>query len=73
MDLNVSTRLACMECFAVIGWHIATSNMSNSIIAQAVNQIEVLHDEAEGLMGAVNARLVRKQMPKLVDFIWSYL
>jgi len=64
MDLNVSTRLACMECFAVIGWHIATSNMSNSIIAQAVNQIEVLHDEAEGLMGAVNARLVRKQMPK---------
>jgi len=64
MDNNVSTRLACMECFAVIGWHIATSHMSNSIIAQAVNQIEVLHDEAEGLMGAVNARLVRKQMPK---------
>jgi len=64
MDNNVHTRLACMECFAVIGWHIATSNMSNSIIAQAVNQIEVLHDEAEGLMGAVNARLVRKQMPK---------
>lgn len=62
LDKNPDVRRQTLECFAVIG-HILGSDQYP--ITNSINQVELLSDNASGVMSAVHARLIRKQLPRL--------
>jgi len=65
LDKNPNVRLATFECLAVVGNILGDSPDDLAPITNAINQLEMKHESASGVMSAVNARLLRKQLPTL--------
>nr|CAB3244377.1 protein FAM179B-like [Phallusia mammillata] len=65
LDPKPTVRQACLDCFAVIAHLLGPNASSLKPISNAVDQVELQHDEANGVMSAVHARLIRKQLPRL--------
>ncbi|XP_054256668.1 TOG array regulator of axonemal microtubules protein 1 [Indicator indicator] len=64
VDNKRRVRHAAMEAFAVLASSMGPGK--TSILFKAVNAVE-LEDNGDGVMHAVQARLARKTLPKLVD------
>ncbi|XP_061468632.1 TOG array regulator of axonemal microtubules protein 1 isoform X2 [Rhineura floridana] len=63
-DSKRRVRHAALEAFAVLASALGSARAS--LIFKAVDAVE-LQDNGEGVMGAVQARLARKTLPKLTD------
>jgi hypothetical protein len=61
-DVKRQVRQAALECFAVLAQAMGSGRLQP--LVQAVDQVE-LSSEGEGLMAAVQARLARRQLPRL--------
>lgn len=61
-DVKRQVRQAALECFAVLAQAMGNGRLQP--LVQAVDQVE-LSSEGEGLMAAVQARLARRQLPRL--------
>lgn len=62
-DVKRSVRQAALECFAMLAQVMGSGQLQP--LVSAVDQIELGSSDGEGLMAAVQARLARKQLPKL--------
>ncbi|XP_076441832.1 TOG array regulator of axonemal microtubules protein 1-like isoform X3 [Babylonia areolata] len=60
-DVKRPVRHAALECFAVLAQALGPGRLP---LVQAVDQVEITSD-GEGLMAAVQARLARRQLPRL--------
>ena len=63
-DNQQVVRHAALDCIAVLGHILGTTNKK---LLGAVDSVELRHDNASGIMSAVHARLLRKQLPRLND------
>ena len=61
-DVKRQVRQAALECFAVLAQAMGPGRLQP--LVHAVDQVE-LNSEGEGLMAAVQARLARRQLPRL--------
>ncbi|XP_070179404.1 TOG array regulator of axonemal microtubules protein 1-like isoform X2 [Littorina saxatilis] len=61
-DVKRQVRQSALECFAVLAQAMGSGRLQP--LVQAVDQVE-LSSEGEGLMAAVQARLARRQLPRL--------
>jgi len=61
-DVKRQVRQAALECLSVIAQTMGPGRLQP--LVQAVDQVE-LSSDGEGVMGAVQARLARRQLPKL--------
>ena len=61
-DVKRQVRQAALECFAALAQAMGSGRLHP--LVQAVDQVE-LSSEGEGLMAAVQARLARRQLPRL--------
>ena len=61
-DNQQVVRQAALDCIAVLGHILGTTNKK---LLSAVDSVELKHDNASGIMSAVHARLLRKQLPRL--------
>ena len=61
-DSQQIVRQAALDCVAVLGHILGTTNKK---LLSAVDNVELRHDNASGIMSAVHARLLRKQLPRL--------
>ncbi|KAM8783079.1 TOG array regulator of axonemal microtubules protein 1 isoform 3-T3 [Rhynchonycteris naso] len=64
VDSKRRVRQAALEAFAVLASSMGSGK--NSILFKAVNTVE-LQDNGDGVMNAVQARLARKTLPKLME------
>uniref|UniRef100_A0A8C4USB4 TOG array regulator of axonemal microtubules 1 n=1 Tax=Falco tinnunculus TaxID=100819 RepID=A0A8C4USB4_FALTI len=64
VDSKRKVRHAAMEAFAVLASSMGPGN--TTLLFKAVDAVE-LEDDGDGVMHAVQARLARKTLPKLVD------
>ncbi|KAL3873542.1 hypothetical protein ACJMK2_036642 [Sinanodonta woodiana] len=62
VDVKRQVRQAALECLAAIAQTMGSGRLQP--LVQAVDQVE-LSSEGEGVMGAVQARLARRQLPRL--------
>ena len=62
VDQKRQVRQACLECFAVLASDMGAGKLKP--LVQAVDSVE-LSFEGDGAMGAVQARLARRQLPRL--------
>ncbi|XP_076816134.1 TOG array regulator of axonemal microtubules protein 1-like [Clavelina lepadiformis] len=65
VDTKQSIRRAVLDCFAVVGHLLGPGPASLRPISNAINEVELQYDSASGVMSAIHARLVRKQLPRL--------
>ncbi|XP_064599948.1 TOG array regulator of axonemal microtubules protein 1-like isoform X2 [Liolophura sinensis] len=63
LDPKRQVRQAALECYAVLAQAMGTGKLGP--LVQAVDQVELNNAEAEGVMAAVQARLARRQLPKM--------
>ncbi|XP_059143119.1 TOG array regulator of axonemal microtubules protein 1-like isoform X2 [Physella acuta] len=63
-DVKRAVRQAALECFATLAQGMGSGQLQP--LVSAVDQVE-LSSDGEGLMAAVQARLARKQLPKLTQ------
>ncbi|KAK3737945.1 hypothetical protein RRG08_028569 [Elysia crispata] len=63
-DVKRAVRQAALECFATLAQVMGSGQLQP--LVSAVDQVE-LSTDGEGLMAAVQARLARKQLPKLTS------
>lgn len=63
-DVKRAVRQAALECFATLAQVMGSGQLQP--LVSAVDQVELCTD-GEGLMAAVQARLARKQLPKLTS------
>ncbi|CAL1537313.1 unnamed protein product, partial [Lymnaea stagnalis] len=63
-DVKRAVRQAALECFATLAQGMGSGQLQP--LVSAVDQVE-LSTDGEGLMAAVQARLARKQLPKLTS------
>ena len=61
-DVKRAVRQAALECFAMLAQVMGSGQLGP--LVSAVDQVE-LSSDGEGLMAAVQARLARKQLPRL--------
>ena len=61
-DSQPLVRRAALDCIAVLGYIMGTSNKA---ILSAVDKVELRHENASGIMSAVQARLLKQQLPRL--------
>ena len=61
-DNQQVVRQAALDCIAVLGHILGTTNKK---ITSAVDKVELRNDNASGIMSAVHARLLKKQLPRL--------
>lgn len=64
VDSDSGVRLATLECIAVIAYYMG-KNLS--LLTNAVDNVELMSDDATGIMAAVQARIVRRQLPRLLE------
>ncbi|XP_077969736.1 TOG array regulator of axonemal microtubules protein 1-like isoform X2 [Styela clava] len=64
IDPKPKVRHATIECISVIA---DLCGPNSKILTSAIDQLEINHDDATGVMSAVQARLIRKKLPKLKD------
>jgi len=65
LDPKPVVRQATLDCFALVA-HLSGPSALKPI-SNAVDQVELQNDNATGIMSAVHARLLRKQLPRLND------
>ena len=63
-DSQPAVRRASLECIAVLGYILGSTNKE---ILSAVDKVELRHDNATGIMAAVQARLLKAQLPRLKE------
>ncbi|KAH9507243.1 TOG array regulator of axonemal microtubules protein 1 [Bulinus truncatus] len=63
-DVKRAVRQAALECFATLAQGMGQGQLQPLVLA--VDQVE-LSTDGEGLMAAVQARLARKQLPKITS------
>ena len=61
-DSQPIVRRAALDCIAVLGYIMGNSSRD---ILSAVDKVELRHDNATGIMSAVQARLLKQQLPRL--------
>ena len=61
-DNQQAVRHAALDCIAVLGHILGTANKK---LLSAIDNVELKYDNASGIMSAVHARLLRKQLPRL--------
>ena len=61
-DSQPVVRKAALDCIAVLGRIMGTTSKE---ILSAVDKVELRNDNASGIMSAVQARLLKQQLPKL--------
>ena len=61
-DSQPNVRKASLDCIAVLGQILGTTSRE---ILSAVDKVELQHDNASGIMSAVQARLLKHQLPRL--------
>ncbi|KAL8617598.1 hypothetical protein ACOMHN_033144 [Nucella lapillus] len=62
IDIRRQVRQAALECFALLAQALGPGHLQP--LVHAIDQVEVTSD-GEGLMAAVQARLARRQLPRL--------
>lgn len=67
MDPRPRVRQAALECVSVIAHFLGTGTKNIHILTSAVDNVELMYDDATGIMSAVQARLIRKQLPRLKE------
>ena len=70
LDQKRPVRQAALECFAMLAQAMGAGKLQP--LVQAVDSVELSYD-GDGVMGAVQARLARRQLPKLnADMLVDY-